>query len=123
MNINTVNATIGMSPGSHSILLVDPREAFVQWLTSFKRARGLEAYDILFEQENSVWIIPSIHLFTRPGELDEYLVDIKPKMLLSELHRFGANEGDLPAPITAESFDTYLSMSLRDEAHEITEIC
>jgi hypothetical protein len=98
-----------------ALLLVTPKQDFLDWLDRFKESRGLGEYKLYFRQEDSVWLIPRLVRFSGPEAIATFLEISKPNLLLCELGRFGAAEQDFDHPITAETFDTFFDVELREE--------
>lgn len=82
--------------------------------------QGLGEYDVYFPEQDAVWLIPKIEKFSKPGSYDEFIDEIKPRLLLAELYNYGAGETDLGHPITKETFDEFFALTLRNEATPIS---
>jgi hypothetical protein len=109
-------ATIDLAKLKFSILIVTPKENFLLWLKQFTARKGLARYRIYLPEENSVWIIPKIDFFPESAPFSEFLNDLKPKMLLEELYKFGATPGDFGETISEGTFDKFLEVTLRSGA-------
>lgn len=103
-----------------SLLVLTSKQSFIDWLKSFMIKQGLGAYNVYFPEGDAVWLIPKIEQFSKPGSYDEFLDEIKPRLLLAELHNFGAVEADFEYPITKETFDKFFDLTLRNEATPIS---
>lgn len=115
MDFNQLIDSIDVANLRCSVLLVTPKQAFLDWLDGFKERRGVAAYDVYFREQDSVWLIPQIDRFSEEGSYLRFVEFSKPRLLLSELYRFGATENDFEHPITAETFDTFFDVELREE--------
>jgi len=122
MNAKEWSAKVDPSNLDFSLLIVTPKQPFVEWIKTFFTKKGLGNYDIYFPEENSVWLIPKIERFSKPGSYDDFLDEIKPRLLLAELYNFGAVEADFGYPINKETFDTFFDLALRNEAALISVI-
>ena len=117
-----MNHPIDLTGLQFSLLLITPKRPFLDWLAQYNEGQGIGDYDTRLPEEDTVWIIPKLEMFTGPNEFPTYLEAVKPKLLLSELYRFGATERDFPEPITAESFDEYFETAIRTNADLITDL-
>jgi hypothetical protein len=103
-----------------SLLIVTSKRSFIDWIKSFMVKQGLGEYDVYFPEQDSVWLIPKIERFSKPGSYEEFIDEIKPRLLLAELYNYGAVEADFGHPITKETFDEFFDLTLRNEATPIS---
>jgi hypothetical protein len=116
MDINSVCKTIDLNRREFSLLLVNPKTSFIDWLADFAQQKGWTKYRMYSDEENAVLIIPKVNRFSMPGSLGQFLKNIKPKLLLAELSRFRATPSDFGRPITDETFDAFFDVHVRDSA-------
>jgi len=105
-----------------SALLLKPKPAFLQWLKAFLSKRNLPFEKVYFPEDDSVWVIPKVASFGKVGSFEEFLEHFKPRMLLSELYRFGAVAADFPHAITPKAFDEFFDFSVRHDLALISEL-
>jgi hypothetical protein len=123
MDTKKMCATIDVSALDFSMLILTPKQAFLEWLETFKIKIGLghyKGYSLHCSEEDTVLLIPKIERFSEPGAYGEFLSEIKPRLLMAELNRFGATEADFGHPITKETFDEFFDLALRNEATPIS---
>ena len=112
MTKHGVCSTIDLERREFSMVIVDPRPNLLEWLDAFVKSKGREKYRFYAPEENTVLIIPKIDSFAEPGSLNDFLNEIKPKLLRAELSRFRATPEDL-GPLTKETFDKFFELSVR----------
>lgn len=105
-----------------SLLVVTCKPTFQEWVQSFARSRGLQGYKLYLPEEDSVWVIPPIEQFSMPGEFQAFLEGIKPRLLLAEIQRFGGSADDFSDPMTAETFDEYMEVAVRERADSVVRL-
>lgn len=120
MNAKEWSTKIDLSKLDFSLLIVTPKQPFVEWVKEFFAKKGLEEYEVYFPEEDSVWLIPKIERFSKPGSYEEFLDEVKPRLLLSELYRFGAVEADFEHDVNKEVFDNFFDLALRSQAASIS---
>ena len=116
MNGNDLSDTIDLAKRDFSLVLVSPKEKLLEWLTPFWEKRGYGLYRNFVPEENTVLVIPNIDRFTRPGSFQEFLDQMKPKLLFAELGRFHASPDEFGHRLTKETFDEFFDIALRDSA-------
>jgi len=119
------SAKVDPSNLDFSLLIVTPKQPFLQWLDTFKIKKGLgdyKNYSLHCPEDDSVWLIPKIERFSKTGSYDEFLDEIKPRLLLAELYNYGAVEADFGYSIKKETFDAFFDLTLRTQATLISVI-
>jgi hypothetical protein len=125
MDAKALCSTINPSDLDFSLLILTPKQGFLEWLDTFKIKMGLanyKNYSLHCPEEDTVCLIPKIERFSEPGAYGEFLSEIKPRLLLAELNRFGAAEADFGHPINQKTFDEFFDLALRNEAALISVI-
>jgi len=125
MDAKALCSTIDLSALYFSLLILTPKQRFLEWLETFKIKIGLanyKNYSLHCPEEDTVCLIPRIERFSDPGAYGEFLSEIKPRLLLAELNRFGATKADFRHPINKETFDEFFDITLRNEAALISVI-
>ena len=105
-----------------SLLIVTAKQPFIEWIKTFMVKQGLGSYDVYFPEQDSVWLIPKIERFSEPGSYDEFIDEIKSRLLLAELYNYGAVETDFSHPLNRETFDAFFDLKLRNGATLISAI-
>ena len=101
-----------------SLLVLQPKQAFLTWLSELQN--NIDEYDYYYdERENGVWLIKYSGLFTDEEKFQEYLFMLKPRLLRSEVFRFTQ---DYLCEFTAENFDIYFDIDVRDVISNINDI-
>ena len=122
-NNKSISKAIRPEKLEFSLLLITPKKSFIEWLGNFQKQKGLENYtNIHLSEEDSVWLIPKIEWFSEPDSYDQFLHDLKPRLLLWELGNFGASLEDFGKPLNHEVFDAFFDIALRTEATLISEL-
>ena len=103
-------------PGQCSAVVVVPRRAFRELL----RARGFEAY--VAEEEGGLWVIPRRGRLGGSEALVRLMEPLKPSMLKVELGRVPNLLREFSDRLTAETFDRYFKLKVRDEVNDIREL-
>jgi hypothetical protein len=117
MNYKALLDTIDLKNRDISLVLITPKDTLFHWLDEFITLKGLQEYRLYALEENTVLVIPNVDRFTKPGSLHEFLDEMKPRLLLSELHRFQiTGPEDFKRPITKETFDEFFRIELRTSA-------
>jgi hypothetical protein len=122
MDITSLHDTIDLAKRDFSVILVDPRQVFLDWLERHIARNGLQDYRLYSPEQNVVLIIPHVDRFTEPDSLDAFLDELKPRLLAAEMTRFHIPPGELDGPPTAETFDTYFALSIRDAALFLSDL-
>jgi hypothetical protein len=99
-----------------SLLLVDPKPKMLEWLNAFQKRKGLERYRLYYPEGNLVVAVPKVDHFSVPGSLAQFLDRMKPELLEYQLSNFTVNPEHFGYPITKETFDEFLDLSIRDSA-------
>jgi hypothetical protein len=108
--------TIDLAKRDFSLVLVSPKETLLGWLSAFWKQKGLEKHRNYIPEENTVMVIPNIDRFSEIGSLEQFLDELKPKLLFRDLVRFRASPEDFGRPLTKETFDEFFDIALRDSA-------
>ena len=117
MNSQALCDTIDLAKRDFSLILVNPREAFLEWVNAFVKLKGLEVYRMCIPEENTVLVIPNRDRFSYQSCFEDFLNEMKPKLLLAELSRIHkASPEEFGHPITKETFDKFFEIALRDSA-------
>lgn len=116
MNLEQICDTIDLDKRDFSLALVSPREKTLAWLTEFWSLKGLDQYRNYIPEENTVLVIPNLDRFSEVGSLEQFLNEMKPKLLVAELCRFHASLADFAQPPSKEAFDEFFEITLRDSA-------
>jgi len=116
MDIQQLCDTIDLAKRDFSLVLVSPKDKLLEWLHPFWQMKGLEQYRNYIPEENTVLVIPNIDRFSAVGSLEEFLDEMKPKLLVAELGRFHASLAEFGRPVTKETFDELFDIGLRDAA-------
>ena|SRR5215813_7618096 len=122
MNTKELCKTIDLGNLEFSILIVTPKQPFLEWLKLFKTQKGLGNYEVHFPEEDTVWLIPRIENFNEPDSYHKFLNEIKSHLLLAELNNFGIEHNEFSYPINNESFDLFFDLMLRDRAFPISSL-
>ena len=117
MNSQALCDTIDLAKRDFSLILVKPREAFLEWVNAFVKLKGLEVYRMCIPEENTVLVIPNRDRFSYQSCFEDFLNVMKPKLLHAELSRIHkASPAEFGHPITKETFDKFFEIALRDSA-------
>jgi hypothetical protein len=116
MDIRKLIETINVNRHDCSLLLVDPKANMLEWLSSFVKGKRLEKLRLYYPEANHAVIIPKVDRFSEPGLLEDFINRMKPALLKRELRRFQATPEDFGHPITAETFDAFFAVSIREAA-------
>ncbi len=116
MNIEQLCNTIDLAKRDFSLVLVSTKGTLLEWLGAFWKRKGLEQYRNFIPEENTVLVIPNMDRFSEIGSLEQFLNEMKPKLLFAELGRFHASPEDFGRPLTKETFDEFFDIALRDSA-------
>jgi hypothetical protein len=92
--------TIDFATHDFSLLLVDPKPKMVEWVENFKKEKGWEQDRLYYPEGNLAVIVPKIDRFSMPGQFQQFVERMKPRLLEAELHRFNANPADFGHSIT-----------------------
>lgn len=103
-------------PGQCSAVVVVPRRAFRELL----RARGFEAY--VADEEGGLWVIPRRGRIGSSEALSRLMDPLKPSMLKVEFGRVPKLLREFDDRLTAETFDRYFKLKVRDEVNDIREL-
>lgn len=114
MNVESLIKSIDMPQRKFSLVLVDPRPAFLEWLERFRLRKGWTESILCLQEENLVVVIPSVNKFSQPGSLEEFLAALKPWLLRAELDRFGIPVSEFEYSLDAASCDLLLDISIRE---------
>lgn len=88
----------------------------VEWLETFKKQKGWERYRLYYPEGNLVVIVPNIDRFSMPGQFEQFVERMKPRLLKVGLQRFNASPEDFGHAITTDTFDEYFDLSVRESA-------
>jgi hypothetical protein len=113
--------TIDLNRRDFSLILVEPRPIFLEWLGEFAKREGWEGYRLFVPEDDTVLVIPSIDRFSEPGSLEEFVNALKPNLLRLELIRFHVKGIEL-GTITNETFDKFFAVSVRDRVHFMSDL-
>jgi hypothetical protein len=116
MDISKLIETIDINRHDCSLLLVDPKPNMLEWLSSFVKGKRLEKFRLYYPEANHAVIIPKVDRFSKLGLLEDFINRMKPALLNRELRRFQARPEDFGHPITAETFDAFFTVSIREAA-------
>jgi hypothetical protein len=116
MNTQQLCDTIDLAKRDCSLVLVSPKESLLEWLSVFWKRKGLDKYRNYIPEENTVLVIPNMDRFSEVGSLEQFLDEMKPKLLFAELGRFHASPEDFGRPLTKDAFDEFFDIALRDSA-------
>ena len=114
MDFGKLIETINVNSHDCSLVLVDPKPNMLEWLSSFVQGKRLEKLRLYYPEANHVVIIPNVDRFSKPGLLEDFINRMKPGLLKRELRRFQARPEDFGHPITAETFDAFFTVSIRE---------
>lgn len=113
--------TLDIASHQFSVLFVDPKPRFLEWLNEFATSNRIEARRFYSQEENTVVLLPNPGYFNSVEEFDRLINEFKPRLLQLNLERFQATEADLGYPITAESFDLLFDCFLREAPYLFTD--
>jgi hypothetical protein len=116
MNMQLLCDTIDLAKRDFSLVLVSPKEALLEWLGEFWKRKGLEQYRNYVPEENTVLVIPNMDRFSEYHYFEQFLDNMKPKLLFAELARFHATPDEFGRPLTKDAFDEFFDIALRDSA-------
>ena len=108
--------TIDFAKHDFSLLLVDPKPEMVEWVRTFIKKRGLERYRLYYPEGNLAVIVPLVDLFSIPGQFEQFVDRMKPRLLEAQLSRYTITPEDFGHPVTKETFDRFFFLSLRESA-------
>jgi hypothetical protein len=114
MDISKLIDTINVDDHDSSLLLVDPKPSMLEWLNSYVKGKRLEKLRLFYPEGNNSVIIPKIDRFSEPGSIGEFINRMKPGLLRMELRRFQVTPEVFGYPITAETFDAFFTVSVRE---------
>ena len=121
MDNKALLSSISLATREFSLLLVDPNEKFITWLREIANRKGMELWRIYSSEENTVLVIPPVGSFSAPGSFKSFIEDWKSRLLSAELTRFGLTPKEFGRSLTAETFDDFFSISVRDTVHFVTD--
>jgi hypothetical protein len=114
-----VNDKLDVTTMRFSLLVVTPRQEFIDWLRRFAESDG---YKVYFPEQDNVWLIPPLDVFDAPISFDDYVKELKPRLLIAELGQFGATLEDIKLDGSAASFDRLFTLLVRERAFLVTDL-
>ena len=121
MDSNALLGSIDLSTREFSLLLVDPKETFIEWLKAYTSRKGLELWRYYSPEQNIVLVIPSIGRFATPGSFDAFVEGWKPRLLAAELSRFGVSPKEFGMELSSRTFDEFFLIYVRDSVNYISD--
>lgn len=114
MDIKKISKAIDLNNGQFALALIRPKRLLLDWISQTAHECGIGNYNLYIPQEDTVLIIPPIEIFENPGDLNRLLVAVKPMLLKAELLRFAKVGEKFQHPISADSFDMFYEIEIRD---------
>lgn len=96
-----------------SLLIVRPKFNYINWVKQLSHPHLPPPERRYHPEEDSVWLIPQRGSFAA-GKYEQYVQSLKPLMARYEFERFLPEEGKLPGTMSANLFDEYFDLELRD---------
>lgn len=113
---------INVAQNDFSILLINPKETFLTIVEKYVSENIGFCGKLVHQEENSVWIIPSVGEISRTMEIDRFVGLLKPRLFLAEINKAGISRNFFSSSIDEDMFDTYFFFDIRDSVCPITEV-
>jgi hypothetical protein len=115
MNIRKLIASIDFEARHFSLLLVEPKQCFLDWVASVIPPSDRAVSRFYPPEENMVLVVPQIDFFTEPGSFWRFVDSLKPSLLRAELNTRGRELlPTFPHPVSKETFDAYFDVLVRE---------